>query len=136
MNEPTAPTRPPIFQRIDTVNMYPYSLREYAKRFAWEWIGQRMVRLSFPRARRWRSFWLRWFAADSTPTCPIGATTRIRHPWLLKMGEHSTLADEVEIYNLGLVEIGSHSVISQRAYICAGTHDYSKPNLPLIRPSI
>jgi putative colanic acid biosynthesis acetyltransferase WcaF len=26
--------------------------------------------------------------------------------------------------------------VSQDAYICAGTHDYTRPNLPLLRPTI
>jgi putative colanic acid biosynthesis acetyltransferase WcaF len=52
------------------------------------------------------------------------------------MDQHSCLADGVMIYNLGPVSIGPHTVISQDAYVCAGTHDYSKPNLPLQRPAI
>jgi len=35
------------------------------------------------------------------------------------------------VYNLGEVRIGSHTVISQDAYLCAGTHDYTKPDMPL-----
>jgi putative colanic acid biosynthesis acetyltransferase WcaF len=52
------------------------------------------------------------------------------------MGEYSTLADRVDVYNLGRVTIGDHSVVSQGAEICAGTHDYTKPDLPLIRSEI
>jgi putative colanic acid biosynthesis acetyltransferase WcaF len=52
------------------------------------------------------------------------------------MGEYSTLADRVDVYNLGRVSIGDQSVISQGTEICAGTHDYTKPNLPLVRSEI
>jgi putative colanic acid biosynthesis acetyltransferase WcaF len=34
------------------------------------------------------------------------------------------------------VTIGNHSVISQDAYLCAGTHDYTQPTLPLLREPI
>src|SRR5204863_7653015 len=34
------------------------------------------------------------------------------------------------------VSIADHSVISQDAYLCAGTHDYTQPTLPLLRPPI
>ena len=46
------------------------------------------------------------------------------------------LSERVEIYNLGPVTIGSHTVLSQDVYVCAGTHDYTRPDMPLIRPSI
>ena len=52
------------------------------------------------------------------------------------MGQHSTLSEGVNIYNLGTVSIGDHTVISQDVYVCAGTHDYTQPGLPLLRPSI
>lgn len=46
------------------------------------------------------------------------------------------LSERVEIYNLGEVAIGSHTVLSQDVYVCAGTHDYTRPDLPLIRSTI
>ncbi len=125
-----------IFQRLDTSAGFPYSLREYIRRFAWEWVQRTLIRFSPRRAHRWRRFWLRLFGADLTPTSSTKASTKIFHPWLFSMGEHSWLAEHVTIYNLGPVRIGSHTVISQDVYVCAGTHDYTKPNLPLLRPAI
>jgi putative colanic acid biosynthesis acetyltransferase WcaF len=52
------------------------------------------------------------------------------------MGEHGCLADGVMVYNLGPVSIGAHTVLSQDALVCAGTHDYTRPDLPLQRPPI
>jgi putative colanic acid biosynthesis acetyltransferase WcaF len=40
------------------------------------------------------------------------------------------------IYNLGQVTIGQSVTISQRAHLCAGTHDYTKPDMPLLKPPI
>ena len=31
------------------------------------------------------------------------------------------------VFTLGTITIGSNAVISQRSYICTGSHDYSKP---------
>lgn len=42
----------------------------------------------------------------------------------------------MELYNLGPVTIGCHSVICQGTYVCAGTHDYTRADLPLLRPPI
>ncbi|MEX0776996.1 MAG: hypothetical protein WD042_14925 [Phycisphaeraceae bacterium] len=66
-------------------------------------------------------------------TAGTKASTRIMHPWLLSMGDHSMLSENVTVYNLGAVTIGSHTVVSQDVYICAGTHDYTKSDLPLQR---
>ena len=52
------------------------------------------------------------------------------------MAPWSILSNGVTVYNLGPVRIGSHTVISQDAYLCAGTHDYHQPNLPLERQPI
>ena len=46
------------------------------------------------------------------------------------------LSERVEIYNLGSVSIGDHTVLSQDVYICAGPHDYRDETLPLIRPKV
>lgn len=131
-----APQSRRIFQQLDTVNPYPYSFREYLRRALWEYIGQPMIRLSFRKASGWRRFWLRLFGGKIGDTSHFKPTTRIRHPWLLTIGEHSAIAEHVEVYNLGPIEIGDHSVVSQFAHLCAGTHDYTVPSLPLVRPSI
>jgi putative colanic acid biosynthesis acetyltransferase WcaF len=52
------------------------------------------------------------------------------------MDEWSNLGHGVIIYNLGSVSIGSHSVLSYGAYLCAGSHDYTRSDMPLIKPAI
>ncbi len=37
---------------------------------------------------------------------------------------------------LGSPMIGSSLTISQRAHLCAGTHDYTDPAMPLLKPPI
>lgn len=134
--EQPATTAARVYQRLDTTALAPYTLGEYARRFAWEWVQRTLIRFSFRKAEGWRRFWLRAFGAKISRTCKIKPTTRIFHPWLLTMGEYSVIADEVDVYNLGAVEIGDHTVVSHRATLCAGTHDYTKANLPLQRPTI
>jgi putative colanic acid biosynthesis acetyltransferase WcaF len=131
----SAPPRA-VFQRLDRTASFPYTFREYFRRFLWEWTERTMIRLSPRRAHGWRRFWLRAFGAKMTPTSCTKASTRVRHPWLFTMAEFSAIAEDVTIYNLGPVSIGAHTVISQDAYVCAGSHDYTKAHLPLTRPSI
>lgn len=94
------------------------------------------MRLTPRRAFRLRGFVLQQFGAQLPEAVGIGRTARIVHPWLLCCGQYSSISDDVTIYNLGRVTIGDHTVISQDVYICAGTHDYTKPDLPLLRTPI
>lgn len=126
----------PIFQRLDQTARYPYTPGEYARRFAWRMVEATLVRFSLPRCYGWRRFWLRRFGARLANTSRTRPTTKIFHPWLLSMGEHSALADGVNVYNLGPVSIGDHTVVSQGVELCAGTHDYTQAHLPLKRSPI
>lgn len=125
-----------VFQRLDTCAAFPYSTSEYARKLLWIVVYQLLIRFSPGRLASWRRFWVRMFGGNIAPTCNIRPTARIRHPWLLTMGAYSTLADNVECYNLGPITIGEHTVISQNAHLCNGTHDYKDPSLPLLRPSM
>jgi putative colanic acid biosynthesis acetyltransferase WcaF len=136
MSQDPASPHAPVFQRLDQTARYPYTPGEYARRFAWRAVEATLVRFSLPRCYGWRRFWLRRFGAKLADTSRTRPTTRIFHPWLLTMGEHSALADGVNVYNLGPVTIGRHTVVSQGAELCGGTHDYTQPNLPLKRSPI
>ncbi len=46
------------------------------------------------------------------------------------------MGEEAFIYNLGLVTLGEKVTVSHRAQLCAGTHDYTQPDLPLLKPPI
>jgi putative colanic acid biosynthesis acetyltransferase WcaF len=126
----------PIFQTLDKTAAFPYSKREYARRFLWNIVRATLFRLSLPRAYGWRRWLLRIFGAKIGPHSGIRRGVKIFHPWLFEMGDWSMLADGVVIYNLGTVKIGAHTVLSQDVYVCAGTHDYTNPTLPLERPPI
>ena len=123
--------QPPIFQTLDRTPTYAYPLRDYVARALWGVVRATIFRFSPTRAFTWRRWLLRCFGARLTAHTYIRRSARIFHPWKFSAGEYCTLADGVVVYNLGLVTLGSHTVISQDAYLCAGTHDYTKPDLPL-----
>jgi putative colanic acid biosynthesis acetyltransferase WcaF len=76
------------------------------------------------------------FGAKVAATAKIRATVRVIHPWLLTVGEHSSIGDRVRVYNLGELTIGSQTSISQDVHLCGGTHNYRDPALPLVRSPI
>lgn len=125
---------PHSFQTLDRAQRAPYPRREYIRKTLWSVVN--LTVWKFPRAWGWRRFLLRLFGATVGNRAIFLATTKVMHPWLLEIGEYSTVGPGVTIYNLGRVTIGAHTVISQDSYICAGTHDYTVSYLPLQRVGI
>lgn len=134
-HDPT-PQDTEAYQRLDQVVGYPYPLRDYVRRIGWGAVQALLIRTSPGRAMGWRRFWLRLFGAKIGTLAGIRPSTRIVHPWLLELNDFAMLGDNVTVYNLGRVTIGEHSVVSQNVHLCAGTHDYTKTDLPLIRAEI
>ncbi len=57
-------------------------------------------------------------------------------PWNLAVGADAALGEDVLVYNLGPVTIGARATVSHRAHLCAGSHDFRDPALPLLKPPI
>jgi len=112
-----------------------YTKRELALRLVWS-AGQWLFRLSPRPCFGWRRAVLRCFGASVGKHVNTYAPTRICFPWNLTVGDWSAIGEDVFIYNLGAVTIGSKATISHRTHLCAGTHDYRNPNLPLLKPPI
>lgn len=124
-----------IFQRLDQVNPSPYERRDYVRKLLWRLAYPLLIKWTPRQLLPWRRFVYQQFGAKLARGVNIRPSAFVWHPWLLTMGEYSCLADDVLVYNLGPLTIGDHTVISQRAHICNGTHDYRVPSLPLVRPT-
>lgn len=79
---------------------------------------------------------LRFFGAKVAEGVVIRSRVNITMPWRLTIGAHVWIGDEVGILSLDEVRIGSNTCISQRAYLCTGSHDFSKEGFDLITRSI
>ena len=84
----------------------------------------------------WRRFLLRLFGAKIGKNVIIRPTAKITFPWKIKIGDYSWIGDDVVLYSLGEIEIGNNVVISQRSYICTGSHDYTKIDFPIFAKKI
>jgi putative colanic acid biosynthesis acetyltransferase WcaF len=126
----------PVFQTLDRTVKYPYPKRDYARRLLWLIVQATMYRFSPARAYAWRRSLLKLFGAKMGTSAAVRPDTRITHPWLFEMGDWSALGERVTVYNLGAIRVGSHTLISQDVYLCAGSHDYRQPTLPLTKPPI
>jgi putative colanic acid biosynthesis acetyltransferase WcaF len=80
----------------------------------------------------WRRAVLRAFGARVEGGVIIKPGVRIKFPWRLELGRHCWIGESVWIDNLGQVTIGEHCCISQGAYLCTGSHDWSRATFDLI----
>ena len=79
---------------------------------------------------------LRLFGAKIGVGVVIKPHVRIKYPWLLSVGDHCWIGQESWIDNLVPVHIGNHVCVSQRAYLCTGSHNYRKQSFDLMPAEI
>lgn len=79
---------------------------------------------------------LRLFGANIGEKVIIRPTVRITYPWKLSIGENSWIGDHVDLYSLGEIDIGSNCVVSQKSYLCTGSHDYTKESFDIFQKKI
>lgn len=114
----------------------PYSTKEKVARLIWDTIGQRVFRCTFHTWYGLRASIINMFGAKVHPSARLRSTVKVEIPWNLTIGANSSVGDGTRLYCLGPVTIGEHVSISQHAHVCAGTHDFTRPDMPLIRPPI
>ena len=112
-----------------------YTSAEMVRRILWTF-GQVLFRFS-PRlclagGGRCCGVSVRRLVSRYIPILPRGFISR----GTSRVGDWSAIGEEALIYNLGPVTIGARATISHRAHLCAGTHDYTQPDLPLLKPPI
>jgi putative colanic acid biosynthesis acetyltransferase WcaF len=101
------------------------------------WIVQAsLFKLSPQVMYGWRRFLLRCFGAEIGKGVIIRPSAQITYPWKVKIGDYSWIGDDVVLYSLGDIIIGNNTVISQKSYICTGTHDYTKADFPILGKKI
>jgi len=61
----------------------------------------------------------------------IRPTVTLTYPWKVMIGDYSWIGDDVVLYSLGDIRIGSNTVISQKSYLCAADHDSATLSFPL-----
>ncbi|MEM1165376.1 MAG: DapH/DapD/GlmU-related protein [Planctomycetota bacterium] len=79
---------------------------------------------------------LRLFGGTIGRRCTLASSVHIEIPWNITLGDDVLVADRVILYSLGPITVGNGCVLDYRTHLCAGTHDFTDPNFPLLRPPI
>ena len=124
-----------ILNIAENRNSRKYSKKEIIGRLLWS-IAYPLFRYSPRPFFGWRRLLLRMFGAGVGCKVNIYNSVTIYMPWNLEIGNWSSIGEYVLVYNLGKVVIGCYSTVSHRAHLCAGTHDYVDPSMPLQKPPI
>lgn len=92
---------------------------------------------SSPRSlHAWRALLLNMFGAKLGRHVHIYPNVIVWAPWNLVAGDYVGIADGVELYNILPITIGDRCVVSQRAYLCTGSHDIDSRNFQLVAKPI
>ncbi|MEM1209515.1 MAG: hypothetical protein AAGI54_09625 [Planctomycetota bacterium] len=114
----------------------PWSFRAKVGRTLWHLVGSVVFRLTFHNWYGLRAAILRLFGAKIGRGTKIRPTAHVEVPWMLEVDDEASVGDFAILYCLGPIHIGKRASVSQYAHLCAGTHDYTDPRLPLIRSPI
>lgn len=123
------PPEPPTWQNLAAFRLPP-GIRGRSAWFCqlW-WLVQSTLVAPTPQAAfAWRAWWWRRFGASLGCGVLIRPGVRLTYPWRLQVGDHVWIGDDVRLYNLAPISIGSHSVISQGSHLCTGDHDPADPS--------
>lgn len=109
-----------------------FSLSNRMARAVWQIAWLLLARWTPPMLHGWRGLVLRGFGARLGKGCRVHASVCIWLPSQLELGDNVLIGPGAQIYNQGRILIGNNSVISQRAHLCASSHDVDDPQFQLL----
>lgn len=98
----------------------------------WFLVNAFLLNTYLPIPVRFKVAVLRLFGAKIGKGVMIKPAVNIKYPWLLQVGNHVWIGEQVWIDNFSEIQIGDHVCISQGAMLLTGNHNYSLPTFDLM----
>lgn len=109
-----------------------FSLANRLARVIWAFAWLLLARWTPPPLHGWRRLVLRAFGARVGKGARVHASVHIWLPANLELGPGVLIGPGARLYNQGRITVGAFTVVSQRAHICASTHDVGDPLFQLV----
>lgn len=97
----------------------------------WWLVQASLFRWSPQFAYGFRRWLLRLFGMRIGQGVLVRPSATVTYPWKVAIGDFSWIGDDAVLYSLGEIEIGHHTVVSQRSYVCAADHDHLRVDFPI-----
>lgn len=102
------------------------------KEAAWVAVKALFFMSSWPWPSAWRVALLRAFGAKIGERVVIRARVNVTFPWRLTLGNDVWLGEEALLLTLAPIVVEDDVCISQRAFLCTGSHDFRRDDFPLV----
>ncbi len=111
----------------------PYPRSEVLRQRLWQCVQALLFRPTPSCCHRWRAGLLRAFGADipEPDKVVIFPSAKIYFPWKLRLEPRTMIGRHVQVYNLAPITLKRGANVSQGTHLCAGSHDYTRWDMPL-----
>lgn len=113
-----------------------YSLKHRGIRIVWMLCWKLLASWTPAPLHRWRIALLKLFGAEVDWSAHVYGSTKIWLPRNLTMGKHACLGPKVNCYSMAMISLEEYAIVSQGAFLCAGTHDVDDQYFQLIAKPI
>ncbi len=128
--------------RVNQIRLDLYTQKGYSRGrnglivLLWWFVQGTLFRFSLHQMYGWRRMLLRLFGAEIGRKVKIRPSAKFTYPWNIAIGDFSWVGDSVDFYSLDTITVGKHCVISQKSYLCTGSHDLTDIHFGLITKPI
>lgn len=116
------------------------STKDKIRRALWVLVQSTLFKFSPGALHGWRRLLLRIFGATVHPhssfLARVWPSADIYYPWRLELGAGSIIGPGCRIYNLAQVTLEAGANLSRHIHLCAGSHDFSRWDMPLLASPI